>query len=57
VGSIDTVAAAKRHADIVIQQSLEGIGMLDWSQLDQAREAGREATRAALEQAPSTVVG
>lgn len=57
VGSIDTVAAAKRHADVLIQPRLEGIGMLDWSQLDQAREAGREATRAALEQAPSRVVG
>jgi NTE family protein len=57
VGRIDTVAAAKRHADVVIQPSLAGIGMLDWCQLDQAREAGREATRAALAQAPSTVVG
>jgi NTE family protein len=52
VGSIDTVAAAERHADLVIKPELEGIGMLDWRRLDDAREAGRAATRAALRQAP-----
>jgi NTE family protein len=56
VGSVDTVAAAKRHAEIVIQPRLEGIGLLDWRRINQAREAGRIATRAALEQAPEALI-
>lgn len=49
VGSIDTADAARRHADLVIQPAVEGIGLLDWRQLDRVRELGREAGRAALE--------
>jgi predicted acylesterase/phospholipase RssA len=57
VGSIDTVAAARRHADLVIQPRVEGIGLLDWRQLDAARVAGREAARTALAGAPASVFG
>jgi predicted acylesterase/phospholipase RssA/CRP-like cAMP-binding protein len=53
VGSVDTAEAAKRHADLVILPELEGVGMLDWRRLDQVREAGRAAARAALEEAPA----
>ncbi|MFZ0042729.1 MAG: patatin-like phospholipase family protein [Solirubrobacteraceae bacterium] len=49
VGSADTVAAAMRHADVVISPQVDGVGMLDWKQMDKAREIGRQAARAALE--------
>jgi predicted acylesterase/phospholipase RssA len=48
VGSSDTVAAALRHADLVIAPHVEGVGMLDWKSLDRVREIGRTAARAAL---------
>jgi predicted acylesterase/phospholipase RssA len=48
LGSTDTVAAAMRHADIVIQPRVEGYGLLDWKNLPRVREAGRQATREAL---------
>jgi predicted acylesterase/phospholipase RssA len=57
VGSIDTAEAAARHADLVIRPELEGVGMLDWRQLDRVREAGRVATAAALEDAPAWLTG
>lgn len=58
VGSVDTIAAAKEHAAIVIQPRLEGIGLLDWRRLPDARKAGQEAARAALEgAAPDALLG
>ena len=48
VGSADTVAAALRHADLVIAPHVEGVGMLDWKSLDRVREVGRRAAREAL---------
>ncbi len=48
IGSADSAAAALRHADIVIVPRVEGVRMLDWKQLDHAREIGRRAARAAL---------
>jgi predicted acylesterase/phospholipase RssA/CRP-like cAMP-binding protein len=48
LGSNDTVAAAIRHADIVISPRVEGIGILDWKQLPRALEIGRAAAREAL---------
>jgi NTE family protein len=48
VGSIDTVAAARLHADVVITPAVAGIGLLDWSSLERVRELGRQAARAAL---------
>jgi predicted acylesterase/phospholipase RssA len=48
VGSADTVAAALRHADLVVAPHVEGVGMLDWKSLDRVREIGRRAAREAL---------
>jgi len=50
VGSIDTAQAARRHADLVIQPEVDGIGLLDWGRLEQVRELGRRAAREALEE-------
>ena len=41
VGSIDTAEAARRHADLVIQPEVEGVGILEWGELERVREAGR----------------
>lgn len=49
VGSIDTAEAAGRHADLVVQPEVGAIGLLEWGELERAREAGRQAARAALE--------
>jgi NTE family protein len=52
LGSENTSEAARRHADLVIKPRTPGIGLLEFHQLDAAREAGRAAARAALEGAP-----
>jgi NTE family protein len=52
LGSQDTSAAARRHADLVITPHVRGTRLLEFDQLDTAREAGRAAVREALEQAP-----
>jgi NTE family protein len=49
LGSANTSEAARRHADIVIKPRAEGVGLLEFHQLDAAREAGRAAAREALE--------
>jgi predicted acylesterase/phospholipase RssA/CRP-like cAMP-binding protein len=48
VGSIDTVAAARLHADLVITPQVEGIGLMDWKALRRVAELGRRAAREAL---------
>ena len=48
LGSSDTVSIALRHADLVIAPRVDGIGLLDWRRLEQARRLGREAAREAL---------
>jgi predicted acylesterase/phospholipase RssA/CRP-like cAMP-binding protein len=48
VGSIDTIAAARLHADVVIAPEVEGIGLMEWQALDRVRELGRAAARNAL---------
>jgi predicted acylesterase/phospholipase RssA/CRP-like cAMP-binding protein len=48
VGSIDTIAAARLHADLVIAPEVEGVGMMEWRALDPVRELGRAAARRAL---------
>ena len=53
LGSSKTSDAARRHADLIITPRNDGIGLLEFHQLDRAREAGREAARAALETAPA----
>lgn len=52
LGSQDTTEAARRHADLLIKPRTEGVGLLEFHQLDTAREAGRAAARRALERAP-----
>ena len=53
LGSSNTSETARRHADLVIKPRAEGVGLLEFHQLDAAREAGRIAAREALEQAAS----
>lgn len=55
VGSSDTVAAARRHADVVITPSVERAGLLDWKQLPQMRDAGRQSVRRLLETDPDAL--
>jgi NTE family protein len=52
VGSIDTVAAARTHADLVISPEVDGIGLMDWRRLDATEELGRAAARGALAALP-----
>lgn len=49
LGSTNTSEAASRHAAMVIRPRPEGIGLLEFHQLDAAREAGRIAAQEALE--------
>ena len=53
LGSENTSEAARRYADLLIKPRPEGIGLLEFHQLDAAREAGRVAAREALERAPA----
>jgi len=48
VGSVDTVASARLHADLVITPHVDGIGLMEWGAIDRARELGRRAAREAL---------
>ena len=57
VGSADTAEAARRHADLVIQPDVGGVGLLDWRQLDHVRLSGRKAARRALESNPGWLDG
>jgi predicted acylesterase/phospholipase RssA len=50
LATADTTAAATRHADFVIRAGVEGVGLLEFHQIDAAREAGRRAARQAIEQ-------
>jgi NTE family protein len=52
VGSIDTVAAARIHADLVIAPQVDGIGLMDWNALPRVRELGRKAARETLARHP-----
>ncbi len=52
LGSENTAEAARRHADLLIKPRAEGIGLLEFHQLDTAREAGRET----LERASACVL-
>jgi EmrB/QacA subfamily drug resistance transporter len=49
LGSSDTSEEARRHADLVIKPRPDGVGLLEFHQIDAAREAGRVAAREALE--------
>src|SRR5262249_37887910 len=48
VGSVDTVAAARLHADLVVTPQVDGIGLMEWRAIGRARELGRQAAREAL---------
>jgi predicted acylesterase/phospholipase RssA len=56
LGSQNTAETARRHADLVIKPRAEGVGLLEFHQLDTAREAGRIAARQALERASASLV-
>ncbi|HWF26263.1 MAG TPA: patatin-like phospholipase family protein, partial [Solirubrobacteraceae bacterium] len=49
LASADTTDAADDHADVVIRAGVEGVGLLEFHQIDVAREAGRQAAGKALE--------
>ena len=57
LGSQNTAEAARRHAGLVIKPRPEGVGLLEFDQLDTAREAGRAAAREALERAQTSLAG
>jgi predicted acylesterase/phospholipase RssA/CRP-like cAMP-binding protein len=48
VGSVDTVDAARMHADLVITPRPDGVGLMEWKALPRVYESGREAARAVL---------
>jgi predicted acylesterase/phospholipase RssA len=52
IGSTNTSENARRHADWMITPRNDGVGLLEFHQLDQAREAGRAAAREALKDVP-----
>lgn len=53
LGSANTSEAARRYADMIIRARAEGVGLLEFHQLD----AGRTAAREALENAPDVLFG
>jgi NTE family protein len=57
LATADTTEAAARHADYVIRAGVEGVGLLEFHQIDAAREAGRRAAREALEQGRVPLAG
>jgi NTE family protein len=54
-GSSDTSQAARRHADLIIKPRNDGVGLLEFHQLDRARESGRVAAHEALASAPAAL--
>ena len=57
LSSANTDAAAQRLADMTIAVRISGVGLLEFHQIDHAREAGRRAAAAALADAPSWLTG
>ena len=45
LSSANTGEAARRHADLTIEVRVSGVGLLEFHQIDAAREAGRRAAR------------
>jgi NTE family protein len=56
LASANTSAAAARYADLTIAPQSDGVGLLEFHQLDRAREAGRRAARDALERTPAAML-
>ncbi len=48
LSSANTDEAARRHADLTLSIRVEGVGLLEFHQIDAAREAGRQAAHGAL---------
>ena len=57
LSSANTGESARRHADLTIGVRVSGVGLLEFHQIDAAREAGRQAALAALEDAPAWLLG
>ena len=57
LSSANTDEAARLHADLTIDVPLSGVGLLEFHQIDAARNAGREAAQAALAHAPAWLFG
>ncbi len=57
LGSTNTSESARRHADLIIKPQAEGVGLLEFHQLDAAVEAGRSAARQTLEQTGGVLFG
>jgi NTE family protein len=57
LASENTSESARRHADLIIKPRAVGVGLLEFHQLDEAREAGRRAAREALAQGPAWLFG
>ena len=55
LGSENTSNAARRYADLIIKPRADGVGLLEFHQLDAAREAGRIAAREALARRPAAL--
>jgi predicted acylesterase/phospholipase RssA len=55
LASSNTSAAARRHASLVVKPRNEGVGLLEFHQIDRAIEAGRAAAREALPNAPAEI--
>ncbi len=49
LGSVDTAEIARTHAQLVITPQNNGVGMLEFHQLDRMRAEGRRAAREALD--------
>lgn len=54
LGSVDTAEAARTHADLVITPQNDGVGMLEFHQLDRMRDAVGGPTKAACATSGST---
>ena len=57
MASASTSEAAERHAALVIRPRSGGVGLLEFHQLDVAREAGRAAAREVLADPPAFLLG
>ena len=57
LGTTDTEALARRHADLVILPEKDEVGRLEFHMLEAMRDAGRRAALRALENAPASLFG
>jgi NTE family protein len=57
LSSANTDESARRYSDLTISVRVPGVGLLEFHQIDAAREAGRLAAIAALDDAPAWLVG